>query len=99
MSIHSITCNNDNQDIVSMGTNSALITKKVIDNAFQVVSIQIIACVKALEILKVEDNVSGETNKIMKEIKKLIGIHNKEDNIFYDKLELVENFIKDNKNE
>ena len=54
---------------------------------------------KALEILKVEDNVSGETNKIMKEIKKLIGIHNKEDNIFYDKLELVENFIKDNKNE
>ncbi len=99
MSIHSITCNNDNQDIVSMGTNSALITKKVIDNAFQVVSIQIIACVKALEILKVEDNVSVETNKIMKEIKKLIGIHNHEDNTFYDKLQVVENFLRNQKNE
>ena len=35
----------------------------------------------------------------MKDIKTLIGIHNKEDNTLYDKLELVENFIKDNKNE
>ncbi|NQY30761.1 MAG: aromatic amino acid lyase, partial [Flavobacteriaceae bacterium] len=34
MYIHSIPNNNDNQDIVSMGTNSALITKKVIENTF-----------------------------------------------------------------
>jgi len=36
MYVHSISCNNDNQDIVSMGTNGALIAKKVIENAYQV---------------------------------------------------------------
>ena len=34
MYIHSIPNNNDNQDIVSMGTNSALIAKTVIENSF-----------------------------------------------------------------
>jgi len=99
MSIHSISCNNDNQDIVSMGTNAALITKKVIDNAFQVISIQVITCVKALEILKVEDSTCDETRKTIKAVKTLIGAHNQEDNTFYDKLQLVQDFIKDNKNE
>ena len=41
--VHSIPNNNDNQDIVSMGTNSALICKRVIDNVFQVMSIHFIA--------------------------------------------------------
>ena len=42
MYVHSI-LNNDNQDIVSMGTNSALITQKVIENSFQVMAIEMIA--------------------------------------------------------
>src|SRR5699024_2916734 len=33
MYVHSIPCNNDNQDIVSMGTNAAQITTQTIDNA------------------------------------------------------------------
>ena len=41
--IHSIPNNNDNQDIVSMGANAALITRKVINNAFEVLAIQVIA--------------------------------------------------------
>jgi histidine ammonia-lyase len=40
--IHSIPNNNDNQDIVSMGTNSAQICKKVIENGFEVMSIYMI---------------------------------------------------------
>ncbi|MBK5271086.1 MAG: aromatic amino acid lyase, partial [Bacteroidia bacterium] len=36
MYIHSIPNNNDNQDIVSMGCNAALMTKRVIDNSFVV---------------------------------------------------------------
>jgi histidine ammonia-lyase len=35
MYVHSIPNNNDNQDIVSMGANAALLTKKVIDNSFR----------------------------------------------------------------
>ena len=40
MYVHSIPNNNDNQDIVSMGCNAALMTKKVIDNSFEVLTIQ-----------------------------------------------------------
>ena len=32
-------------------------------------------------------------------IKTLIGIHNQEDHTFYDKLQLVDNFIRNSKNE
>tara|TARA_B100000795_G_scaffold85940_1_gene62469 strand:+ start:4911 stop:6398 length:1488 start_codon:yes stop_codon:yes gene_type:complete len=97
MSVHSITCNNDNQDIVSMGTNSALITKKVIDNAFQVLSIQLMACVKAIEILKVETKVSNETNKIINSVQKLIGKHSANDEIFYKRLIIIEDYLRESK--
>ena len=39
--VHSISNNNDNQDIVSMGTNSAQFARKVIDNTYQVLSIEL----------------------------------------------------------
>ncbi len=42
MYVHSIPNNGDNQDIVSMGTNAALITKKVVENTFEVLSIKYI---------------------------------------------------------
>ena len=41
MYVHSIPNNNDNQDIVSMGCNAALMSKKVIDNTFEVLTIQV----------------------------------------------------------
>ena len=63
MYVHSIPNNNDNQDIVSMGTNAALITKKVIENAFEVVAIELITIVQAIEYLKVQDQISSETKK------------------------------------
>ncbi len=96
MSVHSITCNNDNQDIVSMGTNSALITKKVIDNAFQVMSIQLMACVKALEILKAEKKVCNETKRTIDTVKELIGSNSVDDDVFYNKLKKIENYLRDN---
>ena len=96
MSVHSITCNNDNQDIVSMGTNSALITKKVIDNAFQVMSIQLMACVKSLEILKAEKKVCNETKRTIDTVKELIGSNSVDDDVFYNKLKKIENYLRDN---
>ncbi|HET6254172.1 MAG TPA: aromatic amino acid ammonia-lyase [Puia sp.] len=49
MYVHSIPNNNDNQDIVSMGANAALLTKKVIDNSFEVLSIQLMSVVQAVD--------------------------------------------------
>ncbi|MCE7062082.1 histidine ammonia-lyase [Dyadobacter sp. CY343] len=53
--VHSIPNNNDNQDIVSMGTNSAVIAKQVLENSFQVMSIHIMAICQAIDLLEPEE--------------------------------------------
>lgn len=56
---HSIPNNNDNQDIVSMGCNAALLTRRVIDNTFEVLAIQLMAVTQAVEYLQNRDKLSG----------------------------------------
>lgn len=82
MYVHSIPNNNDNQDIVSMGTNSALITKKVIENAFEVLAIEIITIVQAIELLGFSDKVSTATKKMYDDIRAIVPAF-KEDLIMY----------------
>lgn len=69
MYIHSIPNNNDNQDIVSMGTNSALLTKRVIENSYQVLSILYMGVVQAVDILKIADDLSPDTREIYDDIR------------------------------
>lgn len=64
MYIHSIPNNNDNQDIVSMGTNSALLCRKVIDNTFEVISIQLIALAQAVDYLKIKDKLCSSSKEL-----------------------------------
>jgi histidine ammonia-lyase len=56
--LHSIPNNNDNQDLVSMGTNSALITATVIENTFEVASIQLLAVLQAIDYLGIQEGMS-----------------------------------------
>lgn len=72
MYVHSIPNNNDNQDIVSMGTNSAMITSKVIENSFQVMAIQMIALVQAVDCLGVSEKLSDETKALYFEVRKIV---------------------------
>jgi histidine ammonia-lyase len=53
--VHSIPNNNDNQDIVSMGTNSAVIAKDVITNGFQVMAIHMMAVCQSIDLLSKEE--------------------------------------------
>ena len=92
MYIHSIPNNNDNQDIVSMGTNSALITKKVIENTFEVLSIEIITIVQAIELLGFSDKVSSATKKLYDEIRAIVPPF-KEDLIMYPFINEVKEFL------
>jgi len=69
MYVHTIPNNNDNQDIVSMGTNSALAAKKVIENSYQVMSIHFMALVQAVDCLKIQDKLSGQTRSVYDEIR------------------------------
>src|SRR5690606_41229469 len=72
MYVHSIPNNNDNQDIVSMGTNAATITHKVIVNAFEVLSIQIISIVQAIDILNYQNFVSSKTKAVYDDVRQII---------------------------
>lgn len=64
MYVHSITCNNDNQDIVSMGANSAQIAATVIENAYEVVSIELIAIIQAISHMKIAEKLSSKSKEL-----------------------------------
>jgi histidine ammonia-lyase len=72
MYVHSIPNNNDNQDIVSMGTNSALLTRRVINNAFQVLSIELIAIIQAVDYLKMEKKLSKKTYRLFESLRQIV---------------------------
>ena len=69
MSVHSIPNNNDNQDIVSMGTNSALLAGRVIDNGFRVLAIHLIAAAQAVDISGEHDKLSSRSKAIYKAVR------------------------------
>ena len=92
MYVHSIPNNNDNQDIVSMGTNAALITKKVIENAFEVVAIELITVIQAIEYLGVQDKVSTKTSELYSQIRNIVPVF-KEDVIMYPYVNNVKEFL------
>jgi histidine ammonia-lyase len=72
MYLHSISNNNDNQDIVSMGCNAALMTRKVIDNTFDVLAIQAIALMQAIDYLKFHSRLSSSTHRLYDDIRKIM---------------------------
>jgi len=95
MYIHSIPNNNDNQDIVSMGTNAALITAKVVENAYQVLAIELVSATQAIDALKCESKLSSAINKTYKEVRSIIPRF-EDDTILYKKLEKVKIHLQGN---
>ncbi|MDH4088959.1 MAG: aromatic amino acid ammonia-lyase [Cyclobacteriaceae bacterium] len=73
MYLHSISNNNDNQDIVSMGCNAALMTRKVIDNCFDVLAIQTLAVVQAIDYLKCHARLSTFSHRFYEEVRSVVG--------------------------
>ncbi|MNX96857.1 Histidine ammonia-lyase [compost metagenome] len=93
MYVHSIPNNNDNQDIVSMGTNSAVICSKVIANAFEVLAIELITIVQAIEFLECQNEISSNTKKLYDEVRAIVPAF-KEDLIMYPFVEKVKEYLK-----
>ncbi len=69
--IHSISNNNDNQDIVSMGTNAALICARVIENAFEVLSVHALAIIQAIHHKNFQERLSPATKWMYDELSQL----------------------------
>ncbi len=93
MYVHSIPNNNDNQDIVSMGTNAALITAKVIENTYEVFAIQAITIIQAIEYLQCQKELSAMSKDLYDELRTIVPAF-KEDIVMYPYLQLVKDFLK-----
>lgn len=93
--VHSIPNNNDNQDIVSMGTNSALLCQKVIDNAYQVMSILYIALAQATDCLNIADKLAPATREQYDAIRTICPKFI-EDTPFYEELAQAEAYLRTN---
>lgn len=69
--VHSIPNNNDNQDIVSMGSNAALMAARVIENTFEVLSIHALAIAEAIDSLKLDKHLSPKAKQFYTELRKV----------------------------
>jgi len=93
MYVHSIPNNNDNQDIVSMGCNAAIITKKVIDNSFEVLAIQMMTVLQAIEHLQCLQEMSPYTQSVYAGLRKIFPKFI-EDKPKYKELEKIKNYFE-----
>jgi len=97
MYVHSIPNNNDNQDIVSMGCNAALMTKRVIDNSFEVLAIHLVTILQAIAYLDCHDNLSSASKNLYDKVRpifpKFVG-----DKARYKEMELVKDFLENSDN-
>ncbi len=92
MYVHSIPNNNENQDIVSMGTNSALITRKVIENGFQVLAIEMISLIQAIDYMGFSSKLSIISCDTYNKLREIVPKF-KEDHALYTDIENVRNYI------
>lgn len=74
MYVHSIPSNNDNQDIVSMGTNSALMTKRVIDNTYEVLSIEFLTIIQSIDYLKIHKKLGKKSLEVYNDLRKIVPV-------------------------
>lgn len=92
MYVHSIPCNNDNQDIVSMGCNSALLAARVIDNTFDILTIQLMALTQAVDFLKCQDRLSSSSLKVYETVRSITPVI-EEDKPKYTDIQHVRRFL------
>jgi histidine ammonia-lyase len=95
MYVHSIPNNNDNQDIVSMGCNAALMTKRVMDNSFEVLTIQAMTVLQAIDYLNCQERLSPATHRVYAAIRKIFPKFI-EDSPKYEEQEKVKNWLLQN---
>ena len=96
MYVHSIPNNNDNQDIVSMGTNSANIAKTVIDNAYQVLAVEMMAIIQGIKYIDDLDSFSEKTKTVFKHFQHKIELEDQHDFPLYATIEDFTKSLKEN---
>jgi histidine ammonia-lyase len=95
MYVHSIPNNNDNQDIVSMGTNAALIAKKVIENTFEVLAVELLAVIQAVDYLGIQDKLATPTKKSYNALRAIVPVFS-DDTPKYKEIARVKQHLEEN---
>jgi histidine ammonia-lyase len=93
MYVHSIPSNNDNQDIVSMGSNAALLARKVINNTYEVMAIEFMTIMQAVDALGFADKLSSPSRQIYKEIREVFPRF-EQDTVHYKEIKNVRNYLR-----
>lgn len=91
--INNISTNGDNQDVVSMGTNAALITNRVIKNTYEVLAIQYMAVMNAVNYLNIEDRLSPANRALFQDAKNVMAFATGEDTIHYKTLKRIKEHL------
>ncbi len=93
--VHSIPTNNDNQDVVSMGTNAALMACRIIENSYEVMAIHLLTLVQAVDFLGIENRMAPITRKIYHQLRAEVPVFS-EDHYIAPDLEKIRDFIRSN---
>ncbi len=93
MYVHSIPSNNDNQDIVSMGANAALIAQKVIFNTYEVIAIEFLAIIQAIDYLKLQTKISNKGLDYYTKLRELVPVFQK-DHVKYKEQAKIASYLK-----
>jgi histidine ammonia-lyase len=78
-----------------MGTNAAVITAKVIENAFEVLAIELITIVQAIDYLEQKNQISTVTKTIYDEVRKIIPTFS-QDQVMYPFVQNVKDYLINN---
>lgn len=89
-SLHSIPTNGDNQDVVSMGCDAALIAHVVIKNAYIVLGIELIALSQAADYLKVDRKLSRSSKLLIAEVRKSVAAIRNDRSLYSEMTRLTE---------
>jgi histidine ammonia-lyase len=90
--VHSIPNNNDNQDIVSMGTNAALMCARVIENTFEVMSVHALTIIQAVDYKGIADRLAPATRWMFDELHALAPAFT-EDTPSYERLKKIKDWL------
>lgn len=77
-----------------MGTNSALIARRVVDNSFQVMSVLYMGMVQAVDCLGIADRLAPATRRVYDEVRSIFPAF-KEDAALYPAVARVIDYLKE----
>jgi histidine ammonia-lyase len=75
-----------------MGTNSAQFTRKVIDNTYQVLSIELITILQSIDYLNIESRMSSYTRERYQQLRALVPRF-EEDTIKYREIKRIKDYL------